>query len=53
MDNAHGVKLGKKFQGRLITYNHLHKNIADQGTPYEFDTAEKLLEVFLSILIVN
>lgn len=46
MDNAHGVKAGRKFQGRLITYDHLHKDAVDQGTPYEFDTAEKLLEDF-------
>lgn len=46
MDNAHGVKQGKKFQGRLITYDHLHKNTVDKGTPYQFNSAEKLLEDF-------
>ena len=46
MDNAHGIKLGKKFIGRLVVYDHLHKNKIDKGTPYEFKNAEKLLQDF-------
>ncbi|MDQ5921017.1 MAG: hypothetical protein QG673_1073 [Pseudomonadota bacterium] len=46
MDNAHSIKPGKKFTVRLITYDHLHKNKVDKGTPYEFESAEKLLQDF-------
>jgi hypothetical protein len=46
IDNSHGVNLGKRFSGRLITYDHLHKNKVDKGTPYEFENAEKLLQDF-------
>lgn len=46
MDNAHGIKSGKKFQGRLISYDHLHKSTVDKGTPYKFDSPEKLLQDF-------
>lgn len=45
-DNAHSIKPGKKFTARLVQYDHLHKNKADKGTPYEFESAEKLLQDF-------
>jgi hypothetical protein len=45
-DNAHGIKTGKKFKGRIIEYDHIHKNLADKGTPYEFINAQQLLDDF-------
>lgn len=46
MDNAHGIKLGKKFRGRGLVYDHIHKNKIDKGSPYEFENALRLLQDF-------
>ena len=46
MDNAHGIKAGKKYSARLLSYDHFHKNKIDKGTPYVFESAEKLLQDF-------
>lgn len=46
MDNAHLIKPGKKFTVKLVAYDHLHKSKVDKGTPYEFESAEKLLQDF-------
>ncbi len=48
MDNAHGIKISKKLTGRVVMYDHLHKNKADKGTLYEFENAEKLLQDFFN-----
>lgn len=48
MDNAHGITSGKKYQGRLVVYDHLHKNAKDKGKPYEFSSAEQLLQDFFT-----
>ena len=47
-DNAHSIKPGKKFKGRIIEFDHMHKNLADKGTPYEFKNANQLLEDFFN-----
>lgn len=45
-DNAHAVQSGKKYKGRTIKYDHMHKNHLDKGTPYEFKDAHQLLNDF-------
>ncbi len=45
-DNAHAVQGRGKYKGRVITYDHLHKDHLDKGTPYEFSNAGQLLEDF-------
>ena len=48
MDNAHVPKNRRKgFHGRIIEYDHVHKDENDKGTPYAFINAEKLLDDFL------
>ena len=48
MDNAHIPKNRRKgFHGRVIEYDHTHKDKNDKGTPYAFINAEKLLDDFL------
>ncbi len=47
-DNAHAVKppKRKRFAGRRVTYDHHHRNARDKGVPYEFTSAQQLLEDF-------
>lgn len=47
-DNAHpiSIKLGGRYSGRIMKYDHMHKTIQDKGTPYEFVSAEQLLSDF-------
>jgi hypothetical protein len=52
-DNAHSpkVKKGKgsgRFKGRIVEYDHAHYGEKDQGTPYKFKDAEKLLKDFFA-----
>ncbi|MDD2743818.1 hypothetical protein A1359_07240 [Methylomonas lenta] len=49
-DNAHAVKLPKKFKfaGQRLAYDHKHRNICDQGVPYEFQNAYQLLMDFFA-----
>ena len=49
-DNAHAVKLPKKFKftGRRLPYDHTHRTSNDKGVPYQFQTAQQLLEDFFS-----
>lgn len=49
-DNAHAVKPpGKfKFAGRRLPYDHRHRTASDKGVPYEFDSAQELLEDFFA-----
>ncbi len=51
-DNAHAVKHKKKkrYQGRIIEYDHTHETAWDKGTPYEFVNAEQLLQDFFNRL---
>ena len=48
-DNAHAiyVKEGRRFNGCIMKYDHMHISINDKGTPYEFESAEQLLNDFL------
>ena len=48
-DNAHAVRpVGSHFRhvGIRYPYDHLHRHAHDEGVPYEFDTATKLLKDF-------
>ena len=47
-DNAHAVKLPKKYKysGRVIEFDHLHRNSLDKGIPYEFKDAYQLIQDF-------
>ncbi|MGN6740557.1 hypothetical protein [Dyella sp.] len=47
-DNAHAVKppKRKRFAGRRVTYDHRHRHARDKGVPYEFTSAQQLLEDF-------
>jgi hypothetical protein len=47
-DNAHAVKRPKKFKfaGRRLPYDHRHRTSSDQGVPYAFESAHRLLEDF-------
>ena len=47
-DNAHAIKVGKTFKGRIVEYDHMHKTLADKGTPYEFSSADQLLKDFFN-----
>lgn len=49
-DNAHAVKLPKKFRfaGLRLPYDHRHRSASDQGVPYEFESAQRLLEDFFA-----
>ena len=49
MDNAHIPKNRRKgYHGRIVEYDHVHKDENDEGTPYAFINAEQLLTDFLS-----
>ncbi|MFN9746312.1 MAG: DUF6516 family protein [Betaproteobacteria bacterium] len=47
-DNAHAVKPPKKFKfaGQRLPYDHRHRTSSDQGVPYAFESAARLLEDF-------
>jgi Family of unknown function (DUF6516) len=49
-DNAHLVRpSGKfKFSGQRIPYDHRHRTASDTGVPYEFESAQRLLEDFFA-----
>ncbi len=47
MDNAHAIKPEKKANACKV-YDHFHKDQNDRGTPYEFTTAEDLLNDFFA-----
>lgn len=47
-DNAHGVSSGNQFAGRRTEYDHSHKTISDEGTPYDFESFDKLLDDFFN-----
>ena len=49
-DNAHGVKLPKKFKfaGKRLPYDHKHRHVSDQGVPCEFRDAHQLLSDFFT-----
>ena len=49
-DNAHGIKLPKKFKyaGKRHTFDHKHRHVSDQGFPYEFQSAHQLLADFFA-----
>jgi hypothetical protein len=47
-DNAHAVKPPNrfKFAGQRLPYDHKHRTSHDEGVPYQFQTAQQLLEDF-------
>jgi hypothetical protein len=47
-DNAHAVKLPgqRHYTGRRLAYDHRHRHAHDKGVPYEFTSAQQLLEDF-------
>lgn len=49
-DNAHVVKPPKKFRfaGRILAADHKHRHATDRGVPYEFSSAQQLLEDFFN-----
>lgn len=49
-DNAHGVKPGGRFRyaGRVLPFDHRHRHALDDGLPYEFESAHRLLVDFFA-----
>jgi hypothetical protein len=48
-DNAHAVeRLGGRYVRQSPAYDHWHRSETDQGRPYAFTSAAKLLEDFWS-----
>jgi hypothetical protein len=49
-DNAHAVKPPKKFKfaGQRLPYDHRHRTASDEGVPYAFESASRLLEDFFA-----
>jgi hypothetical protein len=49
-DNAHAVKPPKRrrYAGRRLAYDHRHRHARDKGVPYEFKSAQQLLEDFFA-----
>jgi hypothetical protein len=46
-DNAHNPpRHGGRYAGRQAAFDHWHRDKADQGRPYQFETAEKLIADF-------
>lgn len=46
-DNAHAVEYGgKKYVSPKRTYDHWHRNENDDGQPYHYQNAGKLIEDF-------
>jgi hypothetical protein len=46
-DNAHGVqRRGGRYAERQAAFDHRHRDEADEGQPYPFETAEKLISDF-------
>lgn len=48
-DNAHGVRRrGGRYAGKAVAYDHWHRTSDDEGRPYTFQSALKLVEDFLA-----
>lgn len=49
-DNAHAVKSPRRniFAGRRLAYDHRHRHAGDRGVPYQFTSAQQLLEDFFN-----
>lgn len=47
-DNAHAVKPGNgfKYAGQILEYDHKHRTATDEGVPYNFQSAEMLMQDF-------
>jgi hypothetical protein len=47
-DNAHAIKPRRRSSvtGRRVVFDHQHTTPRDTGTPYEFESAEALVEDF-------
>jgi len=47
-DNKHVPKNRRKgYHGQIVEYDHVHEDENDNGTPYAFTSAEKLMTDFL------
>lgn len=48
-DNAHAVRsLGGRYARKPLAHDHWHRTAADEGRPYGFTSALKLVEDFLT-----
>lgn len=49
-DNAHAVKPRGRFKyaGRILGHDHVHRRPRDQGVPYGYSSALRLLEDFFA-----
>ena len=49
-DNVHVAKPSGRFKyaGQVLPYDHKHRHIPDQGTPYEFKDTYQLLQDFFA-----
>lgn len=47
-DNAHFPESTGRYKARFVTYDHLHKDAEDKGTPYDFISTYKLVEDFFA-----
>ncbi|MSP88175.1 MAG: hypothetical protein EXQ92_05090 [Alphaproteobacteria bacterium] len=46
-DNAHGAaRSGSRFARRPVDYDHWHRDERDEGRPYKFVSAERLIADF-------
>jgi hypothetical protein len=46
-DNAHdSPRRGGRYAKRQLAFDHWHRDEADQGRPYQFETAEQLIADF-------
>jgi len=46
-DNAHAVdQVGRGYRRKQAAYDHWHRSAKDEGRPYSFTTAAKLLDDF-------
>lgn len=43
-DNAHGIRVGRRFQARRLAWDHRHQQ--EKVMPYDFKSAAQLLEDF-------
>jgi hypothetical protein len=49
-DNAHAVRPGGhyRYAGRRLPYDHRHRHAIDDGVPYQFEDAHRLLADFFA-----
>jgi hypothetical protein len=52
-DNAHAVVNPRRYGGRIIVYDHVHRHEQDKGVPYEFISAQQLLKDFFDWVTIT